>query len=132
MEKNEILDLAKTVGEAISSSSEMERLNKAKDAQDASEEAQKLIGEYNLVRLNVMQRVQNEEDQSEENMKKYQTEMAEAFDKLMQNDIIKEFVEANDAVDTLVNQVKNIIDYCVTGETECTSDCSTCGGACHR
>ena len=131
MDKNEILEIAKKLGDAIGGSDEISRLNASKAAQEADEEAQKLIGEYNLKRLSVMQRAAKEEN-TPEKTEEYKKELAEEFDRLMKNAVIKEYIDANDAVENLVSQAKSIIDYYAYGKTECTSDCSTCGGKCHR
>jgi len=62
-----------------------------------------------------------------------QAEAQEEFNKLMVNTSIRNFVEAQKAFSTLLEQVNNIIAYFVKGkdaEGGCGGNCSSCGG-CH-
>ena len=45
---------------------------------------------------------------------------------------VRELLEAQEAVNELMNAVNNTITFAITGEmpSNCTHDCSTCGG-CH-
>lgn len=127
----EILEMARELGQAIANSELMANAKKAEDIQNNDETAQKLIGEYNLKRMQLGQRVQKENPTKEE-MEAIRQELADEFDKLMQNESIKNFIEARKSLDAVLEQVNNIISFYVNGKTEggCTSDCSTCGG-CH-
>ena len=127
----DILEMARDLGKAIAESELMENSKKAEEIQNNDEEAQKLIGEYNLKRMQLAQRVQKE-NPSQEEMEKIRQELADEFDKLMQNESIKNFIDSKKALDGLLEQVNNIITFYVTGKTNsgCSSDCSSCGG-CH-
>lgn len=126
----DILEMAKELGKAIEESKEFSDLQAAQAAQETDTKAQELIGEYNLKRMNIMQRAQGE-NLTEEDYNKIRTELADEFDKLMQYDVIKNFIDAKDAFDTMYEQVKNIIDFYANGEKQaggCSGSCSTCGG----
>lgn len=127
----EILDMARQLGEAIRDSEVMTRLKAAEEAQNNDADAQKLIGEYNLTRMQLAQRAQKE-DITKEEMEEIQKELSAEFEKLMANSTIAEFLEARGALDALVNQVNGILTHYITGEDPegCTHNCSTCGG-CH-
>ena len=127
----EILDMARQLGEAIRDSEIMTRVKAAEEAQQKDAEAQKLIGEYNLTRMQLAQRAQKE-DITKEEMEKIQQELSAAFETLTQNAIISEFLESRAALDAIVNQVNSILTHFITGEDPeaCTHNCSTCGG-CH-
>ena len=127
----EILEMARELGQKIANSELMERAKKAEETQNNDEAAQKLIGEYNLKRMQLAQRVQKENPTKEE-MEAIRTELSEEFDKLMQNESIKNFIDAKKDLDAVLEQVNNIISFYVNGKSEggCSSDCSSCGG-CH-
>lgn len=127
----DILEMAKKLGMAIAESDLMAAVKAAEDKQNNDEEAQRLIGEYNLKRIQLAQKVQKE-NPSKEEMEAVRQELADEFDKLMKNDVIKEFIEARKALDATLEQVNNIISFYVTGKTSngCSADCSSCGG-CH-
>ena len=60
-----------------------------------------------------------------------QKDMEEAFRKLMTNENIKRYVDANNAFKTLIDQVNAIIAFYVKGEEQqggCSGNCSSCGG----
>ena len=127
----EILDMARQLGEAIRDSELMDRVKTAEETQQNDAEAQKLIGEYNLVRMQLAQRAQKE-DLTQEEMEQIQQELSAEFEKLTKNPVIAEFLEARAALDALVNQVNSILTHFITGEDPngCTHNCATCGG-CH-
>ena len=127
----DILEMAKELGKTIADSELMAAVKAAEEKQNNDETAQSLIGEYNLKRVQLAQKVQKENPTKEE-MESIRQELADEFDKLMQNDVIKSYIEARKALDTTLEQVNNIISFYVTGKTNngCSSDCSSCGG-CH-
>ncbi len=127
----EILDMARQLGEAIRDSEIMARVKAAEEAQQNDAEAQKLIGEYNLTRMQLAQRAQKE-DITKEEMEAIQKELSTEFEKLTKNAVIAEFLESRAALDAIVNQVNSILTHFITGEDPngCTHNCSTCGG-CH-
>lgn len=132
MEKTDILEMAKELGLAIENSKEFENLKNAETIQANDEKAQNLIGEYNLARMNIMQKAQGE-NLTQEDYDKIRTELADEFDKLMCYDVIKNFIDAKEAFDSMYEQVKNIVDFYANGEKQssgCSGSCSSCGG-CH-
>lgn len=127
----DILEMARELGKTIAESDIMAALKKAEEEQEKDDEAQRLIGEYNLRRIQLSQKVQKENVTKEE-LQAVQQELADEFDKLMQNDKINAFIEAKKTLDATLEQVNNIISFYVTGKTDsgCSHDCSSCGG-CH-
>lgn len=125
----DVTEKARELGELIQSSDEMARVKKAEIAQEADEAAKELLKEFNMQRMNLARDMQNGNISREDAVKKNN----EAFDELLQkSDVIKEYIEAKSAFDTLVNQVNQILNFYITGQDpNCTHDCSTCGGGCH-
>ena len=87
----DILQTAKELGQAIADSELMAAVKKAEDIQNNDEKAQALIGEYNLKRMQLAQRV-HKEDLTKEEMEEIRTELSAEFDKLMQYDVISNFI----------------------------------------
>lgn len=123
-----VTEKAVELGEMIQNSPEMQRVNKAKAAQEEDETAKTLMLEFNMQRLNLARDMQNgkieQKDAIEKNNK--------AFDEMLEKSpVIKEFVESQKALENMVEEVKNILTFYITGkDPRCTHDCSTCGG-CH-
>ena len=132
MNQNEPMDkAAKEIGIALEQSEEFKQLDEATKIQNNDDEAQRLIGEYNLVRLQLMQKMQGK-DMTDEQLNQIRMQLADEFDKLMQYEIIKNYIDAKEKFDNLYNKVKNVIDFYASGEKSggCSGSCSTCGG-CH-
>lgn len=128
----DILEMAKELGKAIADSDLMAAVKKAEDVQNNDEKAQQLIGEYNLKRMQLAQRVQKE-DVTQEELEVVQKELSDEFDKLMQYSVISDFITARKELDAVLEQVNNVISFYVTGKTPdggCSGSCSSCSG-CH-
>ena len=124
----DILEKTRELGQMIVDSEEMKAYKAAEEAQAKDEEAQTIMQEYNIKRMNLARDMQNGKISSEEAV----AENTKAFDEVLEKSAsIKNYVEAKKAFDNLVNQVNRIINYYITGEDpNCTHDCSTCSG-CH-
>lgn len=123
-----ITEKARELGELIQASEEMARVKQAEIAQEADETAKEALKAFNMQRMNLARDMQNgtisREDAIEKNNK--------AFDELLEkSEVVKEYIDAKSAFDSLVNQVNQILNFYITGQDpNCTHDCSTCGG-CH-
>ncbi len=129
---NDIIEKARELGKMLAESDEMKALKGAEEMQLADPDAQVLMMEYANTRERLSERATSG-DVSKEEFEKIQTEMEQAFQKLMTNDNIKRYIEANKSFKTLIDQVNAIIAYFVKGEEQqgsCSGNCSSCGG-CH-
>ena len=125
---NEVLDKTRELGVLIQASEQMKNMKNAEILQANDDNAQELMKEYNLTRLNLARDMQAGKISREEAVKKNN----EAFDDIVEkSDTIKKYIAAKKEFDTLVNQVNQILNFYITGQDpNCTHDCSTCGG-CH-
>lgn len=123
-----ILEKANELGQMIKDSAEMKALNEAEEAQSHDDEAQQLIADFNIKRMNLAKKLQEETLTQEEAVKQNN----EAFNEMVEkSETIKNYVEAKKAFDKLVNGVNSTINLYIMGEQGgCTHDCHTCGG-CH-
>ena len=123
-----IFEKAHELGEMIKESPEMKAMNKAEEAQQNDENAQTLLQEFNLKRMNLARDMQAGKIQQAEAIVKNNEAFSEMVNK---SKTISDYVEAKKAFDNLVQEVNKILNYYITGQDpNCTHDCSTCGG-CH-
>lgn len=125
---NEIIAKTRELGEMIQNSEQMKDVKNAEILQENDSQAQELLKEFNLQRMNLARDMQNNKISREDAIKKNN----EAFDNMIaKSESIKKYIEAKKEFDTLVNQVNQILNFYITGQDpNCTHDCSTCGG-CH-
>ncbi len=125
---NDIIEKTRELGEMIQSSAEMKDVKNAEILQENDDEAQELLKEFNLQRMNLARDMQNNKISREDAIKKNN----EAFDALLEkSETVKKYVEAKQKFDSMVNQINQVLNFYITGQDpNCTHDCSTCGGCC--
>ncbi len=123
-----LAEKAHELGEMIKACPEMEALNAAEAVQEADENAQELMKEFNLKRMNLAKDMHEGKIKQDEAIKKNN----EAFQAMVEKSkAIADYVEAKKAFDSRINEINGILNYYITGQDpSCTHDCSTCGG-CH-
>lgn len=123
----EIIEKTKELGAMLQQSKQVQRYNAAKAAYEADEEVQKLVKEYNLQRMNMMNA-----DGDEARMAELEERIKGIYAQVMASPSMTEMQAAGQGLNELLNQVNGVITFYVTGEepSSCTHDCSTCGG-CH-
>jgi cell fate (sporulation/competence/biofilm development) regulator YlbF (YheA/YmcA/DUF963 family) len=130
----EVIEKARELGLAIMEDERCKRLQTAKAANDSDMELQKIIGEFNLKRLQLDNEFNKPpEQQSKEKMEQTENELKEIYAAAMSNKSMAEYTEAKKDMDELVGHINSIIQMSVSGETNeggCTGECSSCGG-CH-
>lgn len=124
----DIFEKTQELGRMIQDSDEMKRMKEAEAAQMADEEAQKLLGEFNLARMNLARDMQEGKIPKEEAVKKNNMAFAEMISK---SKVIEEYVEAKKAFDAVISKINGVLNFYITGQDpNCTHDCGSCGG-CH-
>ena len=123
-----IIEKAHELGEMIKASDEMKALKEAEEAQASDDDAQQLIADFNIKRMNLAREIQAKKITEEDAIKKNN----EAFSEMVEKSAtIKKYVDAKERFDKMVHGVNNVINFYIMGEQQgCTHDCSTCGG-CH-
>lgn len=127
---NKIIEKARELGMMIAESDELKALKGAEEMQLQDPEATELMMEYSVTREKLSKEA-SKSDLTKEEFEKIQTEMEEAFKKLMTNENIKRYIDANTKFKTLIDQVNSIIAYFVKGEESggsCSGNCQSCGG----
>ncbi len=121
-----ITEKAHELGKMIKESPEMAAMDKAEELQKNDEDAQALLQEFNLKRMNLARDMQAGKIEQAEAIQKNNAAFSEMVEK---SKTIRDYVEAKKAFDKLVQDINGIINYYITGqEPGCTHNCSTCGG----
>ncbi|MBE6548588.1 MAG: YlbF family regulator [Ruminococcaceae bacterium] len=124
-----IYSLAAELGKAIKEDERMIRMEKAKAAYEADDEIFKLITEYG-VQQQALSQIGDGGEIDTDAVTRIQDRLDEIYELITKNPLFVELDEAQAAVNELMATVNNTIMYNATGATNCTHDCSTCGG-CH-
>lgn len=124
-----IFEKTRELGELIQESELMKKTKELEAKQESDEEAVALLKEFNLNRMNLARDMQSGKLSREDAIQQNN----QAFDDLCaKSPIIREYVQAKQEFDAMVQQVNQILNYYITGQDpSCTHDCSTCGGGCH-
>ncbi|WHH59557.1 YlbF family regulator [Petroclostridium sp. X23] len=122
-----IIEKAKKLGQMIAGSKEYIRLKDAETNQKNDEQAQQMLAQYTELKKKAAIRMKQEQLGSED-ISAVKKEIQDEFDKLMQNEVIKEYVEAKKAFDNLAQLVNEGISYYITSQEKKGCAPSKCGG----
>ncbi len=134
----EILDLAKKLGEKIADSDELKTYKEMEKIYSESESAQESMKQYESTRSAMAVKAQ-EMGMTPESMELFETEMQKAFEKLIKNKTVKEYLDSQAAFNDVLTKVNSILAYFIQGEEQnmaaesssgCSGNCSSCRG-CH-
>ena len=125
---NELIKKADELATLIKTSKEYLLAKETEEIQKNDEKAQEMIKEYNDKRRDIAVKMQYNE-MSDKQMSELNEEMEAAFDKLMEYDVIKNYVDAQNEFEELNQQIISIIAN-ATREGGCSGSCSSCSG-CH-
>lgn len=138
MDNMDIIGLARELGRQIQQSDAYLRYNLARQAADEDKELQKLIADFNMVRVEAAAESAKPEDEKDNDLiRAKNTEMMDLYNKIMTNKNMKGYNEAKDGIDAVVNRVTAIIAQCAEGEdpdttdydpSSCSGSCGSCGG----
>lgn len=133
-----IIKLTRELGAAIQESDAFKNYTAAKKANDDSVELQKMIGEFNLIRMR-MDEALSAENKDEEALKADNEKMRGLYAKIMQSKEMTDYNEAKTVLDDVVKQVYGLLELILNGEDpqtahyeehNCGGNCGSCGG-CH-
>ena len=126
-----ILEQAQKLGEAILLTDEYKRFTAAEAAQTADENAMKEVQEYNKLRNSYALETQGG-NLDKERIDEIRKTVGDAFDKLCENPVVKEYIEANKEYTQLIDNIQSVIEMYANGGNQggCSGNCSSCGGSC--
>ena len=135
----DLLEMAKQLGRELQKDARYLAFRKASADNDADEELQNLIGEFNLKRLDLG----NEEDKPEpdaDRAKVLGEEVRDLYSKIMAHDSMRAYQAARAEFEQLLDGINRVIAYSAAGQdpdsfdptaaASCSGDCAGCAG-CH-
>ena len=135
----DLIQTTRELGKAIQQSEEYTRYQAAKAANDNDAELQRMIEEFNFIRVKLSTAMQKDEkDQDTDEMSKLDHDLKDVYTKVMGNENMMAFNIAKNELDAVMNRINGILMQCVNGEdpdtceppASCGGDCGSCGG-CH-
>lgn len=130
MNKEQIFEKAKELGEMIADSDAKKRAQTASMALLADVEASRMITEYNKKREEKTAQYADKQPTQEE-IQEINDYLQQEFNKIAENKIIQEYIEASRDYELMLSQMDGIIQHYVAGEENgCSGSCSSCAG-CH-
>lgn len=135
-----VIEAARELGKVVQADERYIEYINTKNANDADEELQNLIGEFNLIRQNLaMESDKPEGEINNDKVKELTAKMHSAYDAVMSNENMAAFTMAKQGMDKLMSEINTILTYSVEGAdpatcpseppaADCTGSCSTCGG----
>ncbi|MCH3972185.1 MAG: YlbF family regulator [Oscillospiraceae bacterium] len=132
-----IIDATRDLGRTLQGDARYTRLQEATAKCDQDKELQDMIGNFNLLRMNLNAEMQKE-PQDTEKVNQMKAELQAAYDKTMARPSMSQYTVAQKEMQDLLNRMYGILNQCAQGAdpatadyNPCTHDCSTCGGSCH-
>lgn len=125
----EIIEKTKELGQLLKDSDQVIALSKAKADYDQNTEIQELMAQFNMHKMSIAA-LSKQENPDEERIADHEDKLRQVYDKIMESDVMSEYQLKSQAVEALVVQVNNIINFYISGEEpqSCSGSCSTCGG----
>ena len=132
-----VIEATRELGKAIQADERYTMLMAAKEANDKDDALNALIGKLNLIQMSYQHEAEGEAN--EEKMNAYDKEFREVYTEVMANANMRNYEEARQEVDNMMNYVMQLLSMVVNGEdpetcdpakmqSECSGSCSTCGG----
>ncbi len=132
----DVIKLARELGAAIQATEEYRNFVEAKERNDADEELQKQIAEFNLLKMQYDAEMQKEEPDKDK-IQQINIDITALYNAIIGGESMIRYNEAYTAYNELCTTVSNILLMCQNGEdpetcepSSCTGNCGTCGG-CH-
>lgn len=123
-----VLEKARELGELLSDSAQLKRLNSAKIALENDDRGMGLMEDYRLLQIELVKasRENNSENKTGDIKELLLAKQREIDD----YGITHEYIEAKKDFDELMKNVNDIIIFAITGEACSPSKCASCGGGC--
>ena len=132
-----VIEAARELDKAIQADDRYLKLVAAKEANDKDDALNALIGKLNLIQMSYQHEAESGADEAK--MNEYDKEFREVYTEVMLNENMKNYENARQDVDDMMNYVMQLLSMVVNGEdpatcdpaklqSECSGSCSTCGG----
>ena len=134
----DLIGMTKALAKALQQDERYLAFHLARANNDDDAALQEAIGQFNLKRIDLNNELSKEpEETNAERITALNTEIRELYSQIMESENMNRYTETKNELDVLLNQIQHILTEAANGAdvdlidlTECTHDCSTCGG-CH-
>ena len=106
----EIIEKTKELGQLLKDSDQVIALSKAKADYDQNAEIQELMAQFNMHKMSIAA-LSKQENPDEERIADHEDKLRQVYDKIMESDVMSEYQLKSQAVEALVVQVNNIINF---------------------
>ena len=125
----DIIKTARELGKMLQADPRYSAIMKARERNDADEDLQFKLGEFNLKRVD-LSREMSKPDKNPERLRDLDVKIKELYGQIMENENMIAFNTAKEAFEELMTQINGIITMCANGADPDTCSPSSCGGGC--
>ena len=137
IEENRIIRLARELGSEIQREEAYHEYHLACEKNDADEELQKMISEFNLAQMN-LDRAMKETERDTEKIEAFTDDLNSAYNEIMSNENMQNYVVRKNYMEELLNYIYQIVAASINGRDPftveqsegCSGNCASCGGQC--
>ncbi len=126
--RDKIIEIAKLLGDIIKEDEKVKALEEAQKAYNTDSEVLLLMTEYSVQQQLLTEAYTKGID--DETSNKITARINDIYDQILATKAYKAYEAAQNEVNELMQLVNDTITRQISGASECTHDCSTCGG-CH-
>ncbi len=132
------IELFKKAAAAMQTDARCVALNSAQRACDENQALQDLIGEFNLIRIDLNEEI-GKSERNNQKIAELNEKVGKVYNQIMETPEMVAYNEAKTAVENMINHINAIVNTAVQGgdpmtvaepSSSCTGSCSSCGG-CH-
>lgn len=125
----DIIEKSKELGELLKDSEQVKAFNAARLAYDENKEIQELLGQFNIHKMSIAA-LSKQDNPDENRIAQHEEKLNEIYGKIMESELMTAYQQKSQAVEQLLAEINNILNFYVSGETPqgCTGSCATCGG----
>lgn len=131
----DIIEMTRELGKALQQDDRYIAYNLAKQVNDEDAELQADIKKFEELRIEITTEM-TKSDKDGDKLQQLDAQVKEVYEKVMANKNMQVFMAAQTALESLVNNMNQIISLCANGENPetcqpssgCSGSCSTCGG----
>ncbi len=129
----DIFEIAAQLGKTLKEDERLVRLENAKKAYKESPDLNRMMIEYEVQQKALENEVVKPEKDTHF-IDIIQNRINDLYRSIMEHPVFVELNAAQEVVNELMNAVNSTITFNITGEipSDCTHNCSTCGGGCHH
>lgn len=136
--ENDIIKMTMDLGVALQETNTFRVLDNARKLNDADQELQQSIGDFNLARMDLNNEISKGEEKSEDRVNDLNEKIHTLYLEIMNNESMVAYNQAKNQMDGLMQYVSDILSAAANGEdptkversSGCTGSCGSCGG-CH-